>query len=245
MINTFNESSLHKTLKSLYSSGKSENCEVKLNGKIYDVINKDGTIIEIQTRNLSKLLAKISDVILQKRKIKIVYPLVQEKTIETFTSDGSLIKRRKSPVHLSIYDAILELMHLYPVLLNENVEVEILFVSIIEKRLQEDSKVQSKNKKRRFCKDWNKSDKCLKKIFSTKIFSLPSDYISLIPKTCLPIFCAKDISLALKNDKRLPARSAKTSHALLWLLSHLELIEYVKIENRSRYYKVKEAHTYN
>ncbi|MBQ9630254.1 MAG: hypothetical protein IJR49_01545, partial [Treponema sp.] len=157
MINTFNESSLHKTLKSLYSSGKSENCEVKLNGKIYDVINEDGTIIEIQTRNLSKLLAKISDVILQKRKIKIVYPLVQEKTIETFTRNGSLIKRRKSPVHLSIYDAILELMHLYPVLLNKNVEVEILFVSIIEKRLQEYSKVQSKNKKRRFCKDWNKS----------------------------------------------------------------------------------------
>lgn len=57
-INTFNESSMHKTLKKMYSLEEGSNTEVNLNGYIYDIVTKNNSVIEIQTRNLSKLLPK-------------------------------------------------------------------------------------------------------------------------------------------------------------------------------------------
>ena len=61
MINTYNESSLHKTLIELYALNESAQTEVLKNNHIYDIFKNDGTIIEIQTKNLGKLYAKIKD----------------------------------------------------------------------------------------------------------------------------------------------------------------------------------------
>ena len=58
-INTYNESSLHKTLKTLYASENGFQTEVKKDGYIYDILDAEGNAIEIQTKNLSKLLPKI------------------------------------------------------------------------------------------------------------------------------------------------------------------------------------------
>ena len=44
--------------------------------------------------------------------------------------------------------------------------------------------VQSKNKKRRFKKDWIKTDKSLNKIIQTIQFNNKQDYLKLLPQNC-------------------------------------------------------------
>lgn len=60
---TINESNLHHSLKVLYSEIYQGKTEVEQDGYIYDIVSKNGNIIEIQTKNLSKLLNKIQSTI--------------------------------------------------------------------------------------------------------------------------------------------------------------------------------------
>ena len=85
MINTYKESSLHRTLKELYALEKDSKTEVEADGHIYDILTKDGNVIEIQTQNLGKLLRKIQDALSKNRSCKIVHPLSVSKTIETYS----------------------------------------------------------------------------------------------------------------------------------------------------------------
>ena len=63
-INTYNESSLHNTLKIFYAEKFGGKTEVEAEGHIYDILCDDGQVIEIQTKNLSKLAGKIKDAII-------------------------------------------------------------------------------------------------------------------------------------------------------------------------------------
>ena len=56
---TLNESKLHNSLKILYQEIYDGQTEVEQDGHIYDIVSKNGNIIEIQTKNLAKLLPKI------------------------------------------------------------------------------------------------------------------------------------------------------------------------------------------
>jgi len=240
MINTYSESSLHKTLKTLYAQEFNGQMEVELLGHIYDIVAGD-LIIEIQTQNLSKLLAKTLDAFENGYKIKIVYPLVERKWIETCDEDGSILSKRKSPVTKSIYDLFDELTGIYPVLLNKNFSLDMVTVHLTEKRTKFDELKQTQNKSRRFRKNWLKNGKELKEILETKTFTSEKDYLDLIPESVLPEFCAKDLAKALKENKTLPASASKKAHIMIWVLRHMELIEETEIKNRSHYYKIKKA----
>ncbi|MCQ2585842.1 MAG: hypothetical protein MJ185_09645 [Treponema sp.] len=238
MINTYNESSLHKTLKILYSQEFNGQTEVELFGHIYDIA-ADNLVIEIQTQNLSKLLSKTLDAFDQGYKVKIVYPLVERKWIETTDENGNILSCRKSPVTKSIYDIFDEITGLYPVLLNKNFSLEVVRVHTIEKRIKYDELKQTLNKSRRFRKDWLKNGKELKEVFETRTFSDKQDYLQLIPESIKPEFCAKDLAKALKDNKSLPSSASKKAHIMIWVLRHMELITQTEIKNRSHYYIIE------
>jgi hypothetical protein len=239
MINTYSESSLHKTLKNIYALENGCRTEVERDGKIYDIVDNSGNIIEIQTKNVSKLLAKTMSILQNQQKIKIVYPVIIEKHIELYEKDGKCISRRKSPIKGSIYDIFTELTGLYPVLLDKNFSLDILEITITEHRIHMSEPVQSPNGRRRFCKTWNKTDKILDEILRTHTFCTAEDYLSLIPQQCLPKFSAKELSAALKENKSLPASAASRAYLMIWVLNKMNLIKIKEIKNRSHYYCVK------
>ena len=236
MINTYNESSLHRTLKTLYSFEEGSETEVDCDGKIYDIVDKNGNITEIQTKNLSKLLAKSTAALHNRRKVTIVHPIVLRKHIELYNGDGKLVSRRMSSSKGSIYDIWDELTGLYPVLLEKGFTLEILEITMNERRIQTAEPVQSKNCRRRFRKNWNKTDKVLDEIMFKRTFRSPRDYLSLIPKSCPSEFCAKDLEKALASDPSLPSSAARQAHLMIWVLVHMNLIEETEIKKRSRYY---------
>jgi hypothetical protein len=247
VINTCNESSLHKKLKTIYALEYDGKTEQKAGNFICDIITKEGTIIEIQTGAVSPLNSKIEWAVNSKIKIKIVHPVIEEKIIRTMTEEGTLIKTSKSPVKETYFSVLRGLTGVYPWLLNEYFELELINVSITEVRKKTEQKTQLKNKSRRHLKDWIKEDKILNSINSKKIFRTKQDYLNLLPDTLSPLFTPPELKTALLNSgwpsnftKKNKNDAAKQYGLLIWLLEKTGLIEYTgEKKGRSRIYKIK------
>ena len=145
MINTYKESSLHRTLKELYALEEGSRTEVEKDGHIYDILTKEGNVIEIQTQNLGKLLRKIQDALSKGRKCTVIHPVIESKTIETHSKDGTLLKKHKSPKKQNEYTMLRELTGIYPVLLEENFTLKAVFTKTTELRTETENPEQSEN----------------------------------------------------------------------------------------------------
>ena len=228
-INTYNESSLHNTLKIFYAEKFGGKTEVECEGHIFDVLGKDGQVVEIQTKGLSKLAAKIKDALDKGHKVTLVYPLVYRTRIILTDEQGQLISNRLSPKKGCIYDIFREITGLTDILLNKRFTLEVVTINMIEHRVRTGEPVQTANKSRRFKRNWIKVNKRLDEILETRTFHKKKDYTSLLPENLPPEFCAKDIAKA-----GLP----RYAHLILWVLVRIPVIEQTGIKNRSRYYKV-------
>ena len=226
---TLNESSLHKSLKNIYAAIYSGQTEIEKDNHVYDIITKKQNVIEIQTKNLSKLLPKILDTIKKGHNIKIVHPVILENTIELYDSQNNLLSKRKSPKKQNIYSIFKELTGIYEVLLNRHFSLEIVFIKMTETRMRTLENVQSQNKRRRFKKNWIKTNKRLEEIIETKHFNSKDDYLKLLPE--LPdTFSSKDLEekIGKKNNPNL----------ILWVFAHMNIIKHVESQGRKKFYRI-------
>ena len=235
VFSTLNESNLHHSLKILYQQIYKGTTETSQDGFIYDIVTKNGNIIEIQTKNLAKLLPKILKTIENGHNIKLVHPVVITTKIELKDEQGNIISKRKSPKKGSIYDIFRELTGLYPVLTNPHFSLEVVEIDMTEERMRTSEPVQSKNGRRRFRRNWLKTGKRLETIINTRRFSKAEDYLALLPPLPQP-FCAQDLKTALTQQKELPKSAANSAHLILWVLSHAGLIKQAETKNRTKYY---------
>lgn len=125
MINTYNETHLHRTLKNLYSSETAVQ-EAPLEGFICDIYDK-GQIIEIQTARLSSLKRKLEK-LLPLYPVQIVYPIVENAFILTLNEDGSKRSCRKSPKHGTFYQIFREISALVSHLDSPKLSIQILYI---------------------------------------------------------------------------------------------------------------------
>ena len=243
MINTLNETSLHKSLKSLYRIQCGGKSEVKVGPYIADILCPDGGIIEIQTGTLGKLLKKTEFFLSEKRKIKIVYPLATVKYIETKDIATGKITRRKSPLKKNIYSVFKEITALVPVLLEKNFTLEVIEAEITEERTKTEEPVQSKNKRRRFKRNWQKTGKRLEQ--TGKIFTLhgKSSYKKLLPKNLPDTFTSKEFFELLKKDVPLVKRS--DTNLMLWVLSKIEIINTAGKKGNAKIYSMQTKYCEN
>ena len=224
-INTYNESSLHNTLKLFYAEKYSGRTEVEADGHIYDILCDDGQVIEIQTKNLSKLAGKIKDAIAHGHKVRLVYPLVYRTRIILTSETGELISKRLSPKKGCIYDICRELTGMTDILLTRKFTLEVITINMIEHRVRTAEPVQTGNRSRRYKRNWLKANKRLEEILETKQFKTARDYLALLPPNLPEEFCAKDLALP------------KYAHILLWVLSRIPVIEQVSSKGKTKFYK--------
>ena len=229
-INTYNESSLHNTLKIFYAEKFGGKTEVEAEGHIYDTLCADGLVIEIQTKNLSKLSGKIKDAIEHGHKVRLVYPLVYRTRIITTDEQGKQVSNRLSPKKGCIYDIFREITGLTDILLNKKFTLEVITINMIEHRVRTGEPVQTANKSRRFKRNWIKVNKRLDEVLEIKTFHTAKDYTSLLPQGLPQEFCAKDIAKA-----GLP----RYAHLMLWVMVRIPVIEQTSVTNKSRYYKIR------
>ena len=245
MINTYNESPLHETLKKLYALEYDGEQEQAVGTWICDIVTKDGGVIEIQTTGVSKLARKTEALLAEGRRVTIVHPIVAEKTIETYDADGSLISRRKSPKRATIYSLFRELTGIYPLLLRDGFKLEVLLVALTERRQKMETPVQLANKSRRFLKDWVPLGKRLDEIREKRRFAAASDYTALLPAELPMPFSAPQLAKALEalpalqtlsaSNRRLAAGQARL---MIWLYTRMGLIESAGKQGRSNVYTI-------
>ena len=127
MINTYNESDLHKSLKEHFcpKNGKKEQ---PLLGSICDILCDGGQVIEIQTSNLSALRVKLEK-FLPSHKVLIIYPIAVDAYIQIINQDGSTRHRRKSPKHGSFFQIFRELSGLYHLIDNKNLSFKLVYIN--------------------------------------------------------------------------------------------------------------------
>lgn len=238
MINTYKESSLHKTLKEIYAGKTNGKTEVEADGHIYDIVSQDESVIEIQTKNLGQLKTKLTDSLNKGRIITVVHPIAERKTITTLDKSGSIISKRKSPKKGSLYSIFDELKGIYSLLLRQNFYLEVLIVNITEVRIKTDTPEQSENKRRRFKKNWQKADKKLEEIIETFSFNNKEDYLKLLPE--LPEeFTVKDIKNGLEKDISRPENASKYGNLIAWTFCHMNLFEMTGKKGNAKIYRLK------
>ncbi|MCR5613173.1 hypothetical protein [Treponema sp.] len=250
MINTYNESSLHKTLKVLYAAKYNGKTEVPFKNFIADIITEKGKIIEIQTASPSALKAKVKVALDNKTDIMIVHPVASEKIIETYDENKKLVSKRKSPKRCNIYTELDGLTGLAPFLRNRHLSLVFLEVKICEQRIKTSEPVQLKNKSRHFRKAWYKTGKKLLEIKDETIFCGKKDYLSLIPESVRDTTPrgteaartsggSRDVEFSSKDLRQnLSKENAPYANLVLWILSKSGIIECIRTEGRLKIYKV-------
>ncbi|MBQ9280907.1 MAG: hypothetical protein IJ207_01735 [Treponema sp.] len=243
MINTYNESSLHATLKKIYALQSNGIMEVRLDDTawICDILDENGNAIEIQTSNLSALTEKSEYILETGRKLKIVHPIAETKWIELYDSAGNLLHKKKSPKKASIYDSLRGMTQICPLFLHENCCLEILYCEITEMRRKTENPAQIQNRARRHLKDWLPMGKRLEKITRKEIFSKKSDWQRLLPSKftkiedgASPLFYASELQKEMKNN--LGAKDARWASLLIWILVKMGILELRDRKGRINFY---------
>ena len=247
MINTYNESDLHATLKKLYAMESNGTMEVQLDDTpwICDILTEEDGVIEIQTSNLSALTEKAEYILETGRKLKIVHPIAETKWIELYAGDGELLHRNKSPKKAGIYDSLRGMTQICPLFLHENCELEVLYCEISEMRRKTEGLSQNQTKTRRHLKDWVPMGKRLEKITRKERFSKKEDWERLIPER----FRQKDeegkktsfrkVEFTREMAKEKGAKTARWSSLLIWILLKMQIIEITEVKGKSKVYELK------
>ncbi|MBQ9622509.1 MAG: hypothetical protein IJR39_04120 [Treponema sp.] len=249
MINTYNESNLHATLKKIYALESNGTMEVKLDDTpwICDILDENGNAIEIQTSNLSALTEKAEYILETGRKLRIVHPIAESKWIELYDTNGELLHRKKSPKKASFYDSLRGMTQICTLFLNVNLELEILYCEISELRRKTAGLSQNQTKTRRHLKGWVPMGKRLEKITRKERLNQKEDWEKLIPESLriknedgsAPKFRACDLTRELKKEKG--AKTARWSTLLIWILVKMQILKITEVKGRSKFYSVLTA----
>ena len=229
MINTYNETSLHRELKAIYAQKHKGNTEIEIENYICDIVCSDenSTIIEIQTSNLSKLTNKIEK-LTKFHKVKLIYPLATTTYLQRQDETGKILSKRKSPKKKNIYSIFGELFSLYKLFDNKNFSLSILLCEICIEKIIFENPVQTPNKSRRFRKNWLIKDKKLISINEEIVLKTKKDLQDLIPKEIPENFSSKDLrKTEIKNE----------ANKMIWVLRKANLIEQVDKKGKLVIYK--------
>lgn len=219
MINTYNESDLHKNLKE-YFCPKNGKIEQPLLGSICDILCDTGRVIEIQTANLSALRLKLEK-FLPEHKVLIIYPIAIDSYIQVLNEDGSTRHRRKSPKHGSFFQVFKELSGLYHLIDNKNLSFKLVYISA------EIIKTDAGSKKRRAYRPG---------IINKKLIEMHSteDYKNM-KAICKKVLDLLPEEFTNQDIKKIGAKDYASYTS--WFLSKAELISPAGKQGRFKLYK--------
>ncbi|MCI8387172.1 MAG: hypothetical protein HFE63_01745 [Clostridiales bacterium] len=205
-IGTLSERTLHVILKRYYEPDISLH-EQKVGRYVADIKRGSpdgGEIIEIQTRGFSNLRGKLS-AFLPEYRVKVVYPIAQTKYITWIDPDsGEMSNRRKSPKRGQIYDFLLELYALRPMLPLDGLSFDLVFLDIDEFKLLTG---RSRDRKHFGAERCERIPTALCDILT---LSSASDFLAAVPDTLGEEFTSADYAKASKLSKYIVNRALQT-----------------------------------
>jgi hypothetical protein len=215
------ESSLHRMLKFRYS-GEWGHTEAPMGDYVCDARTEEGELIEVQTGSFGPLKEK-AKALAKKNKLRIIHPIILQKTIELYDTGGKLLHCRKSPRKGTPWDIFKVLLYAPDLPLVKNLTIELAFIDISEKRI-DDGKGSWRRKKVTI------ADKSLTAWHNSITLSSIKDYSQFIPFEKEETFTVKDFA---KKAKINPTLAQKT----LYTLTRLGLVTRIGKQGRSFLYQ--------
>lgn len=189
----YNESTMHHQLKQHFATDGAL-LEHQLDGFVIDLYQHH-QIYEIQTANFSAIKKKLTT-LLDHHPINLIHPIITTKHIRKVTPQGELLSKRKSPRHGTLYDLFKQTVYIPHLLLHPN-----LTLIGQEVHLQETWCDDGQGSWRR--KKFSIQNKQITQFHHTHTLHTPQDYRNLIPFSPSQTFTNKQLSQALKLDRRI------------------------------------------
>jgi len=195
-IGTLSEKTIHAVVKNYYEPDENYQ-EIPILGKCADIYNKEGKIIEIQTRSWSLLKPKL-DVFLGEYDVTLVLPIPDHKQIIWIDPDtGELCKPGPNRKYGSPYMAFREMYTIRDYLNNPNLHIRLLMMDVIEyKLLTGKSKDRKKYGSERY-------DRIPTDLNDEIILNIPGDYMQFVPDNLPEEFTSKDFSRCAEIPPRI------------------------------------------
>lgn len=208
-IGILNESSLHANLVKWFAE-PGDLFEENINGYSIDIL-KENLLVEIQTRNFAQIQTKLLQ-LSKDHKIRLIYPIAENKWILKVNSRGEKITRRKSPKHGRVEDVFGELVRAWKIF-TPNLSLWVAFI-LLEEVWVDDGKGSWRRK------SWSIQDKHLLQVSGVTKFDSPSELLSLLPDLLPSPFTNSELADALKITSSLAGKMTYT-------LRKMDLLEIV------------------
>jgi hypothetical protein len=221
-IGTEKESSLHKALKFRYT-GPEGRTETPVGNYVCDGTTGGGELIEVQTGSFGPLKEKVR-ALAKKDKVRIIYPVVIEKSIELYDACGKLLYKRKSPRKGSVWDLFKSLLYAPELALTPNVTIELVLVDTLERRVDDGSG------------SWRrKGVRIDDKVLAAWRLAIPlesvKDYYQFIPFDKEELFTTRDLAKKSKIN-------ASLARKCLYVLTKLNLVKRIGKQGNAIVYKI-------
>jgi hypothetical protein len=129
------ETSLHRALKEHYATGGDRRPEVVIRGFRVDAVDDAGRLVEVQSGPLGPLRGKLLR-LLPDHRIRIVKPVpLRRRIVRRTRIDGPDLSARCSPRRGALHDAFDDLIGVVRVFPHNNLDIEILGVTMDEVRV--------------------------------------------------------------------------------------------------------------
>jgi hypothetical protein len=179
------ETSLHRQLKTLYSSSTAEQ-EVTVDGYRIDAV-RDGQLVEIQYGSLGAIREKIRD-LLENHDVLVVKPLAARKYLVNKTKRGGRVKSaRYSPTKQTFHNLFDDLVHFVNVFPHPRLTIEAILTE------QEEHRVPAQKRRRR-SKGYRVEDRKLTSLGKRLRLATLGDLLSMLSPQLPTPFTTADIA---------------------------------------------------
>ncbi len=160
-------------------------------------------LVEVQTSGFGRMRAKL-DALLPHHRVRVVFPVAQEKWIVKVSADGEILSRRKSPKAGRAEALFSELVSLPQHLAHPNFTLDVLMV-----RAEELWRSHDKRGKRGWRRGgWIVHERRLLEVMDRHTFTDPAHLTALLPADLPDPFTTTDLAKSAKITRRLAGQMA-------------------------------------
>jgi len=201
-IGSLNETDLHAAVKERYA-GPDDRLEAAVGGFVIDLVRGDGELVEVQTAHFGHLRAKL-DALLPEHRLRVVYPVAQEKWIVKVSPEGELLSRRKSPKAGRVETLFSQLVFIPQALAHPHFCLDVLLV-----QSEEVWRSHDKGGKRGWRRGgWVVHGRRLLDVLACRTFTDPEQLASLLPEGLPRPFTTAELAKASGLPPRLAGQMA-------------------------------------
>jgi hypothetical protein len=203
-INLYSEHSLHDQVKR-YLAEPGDRMEAAVDGRVADLLKADGSVVEVQTRNLAALVPKVRALVASGRHVCVVHPIpVTRVILRKDPGTGRQLSVRKSPKRGDKWSVFDELVKASALIALPGVSVEALLVRVTETRVRDGTGSWRRRGDRT-------EDRSLDAVEGAELWETPADWLALIPPDLSPPWSSESLGLALGLP---PPRARKVLYCL-------------------------------